>query len=130
WNSVGMLSLVSLMTHFRELPNAAYAARIYIPLVGLARTLRATADSSAYGVAMQRQDFVWGSNAVAANQGLILMQAYRITGDTTFLHAAVGNLDYIMGRNPTGYSYVTGVGAKTPMHPHHRLSASDTVLAP
>jgi endoglucanase len=131
WGSVGTLALVSLMTHVRELPNAAYAATIFRPLVGLAQTLRAVADSSAYGIAMgKRADFTWGSNAVAANQGLVLVQAYRITRDTSYLRAAVANLDYLLGRNPTGYSFVTGVGERTPMSPHHRPSAADTVLAP
>ncbi len=39
-------------------------------------------------------------------------------------------MDYILGRNPTGYSFVTGFGEKTPLHPHHRISQSDTVAAP
>jgi endoglucanase len=131
WPDVGTLALVSLAEHRRELPAMVDGAAIVDKLVELARSLRAVADSNAYGVAMgKRQDFVWGSNAVAANQGLVLVQAYRLTGDTSFLRAALGNLDYIMGRNPTGYSLVTGVGTKTPMHPHHRLSASDTVVAP
>ena len=131
WSSVGTLGLISLMTHLRELPNAAYAAVIYRPLVGLAESLRDVADTTAYGVAMgRRADFVWGSNAVAANQGLVLVQAYRLTRDTSFLRAAVANLDYLMGRNPTGYSFVTGIGVKTPMFPHHRPSGADTVVAP
>jgi endoglucanase len=131
WGSVGTLALVSLMTHVGELPNAAYAATIFRPLVALAQSLRAVADTTAYGIAMgARTDFVWGSSAVAANQGLVLVQAYRITRDTSYLRAAVANLDYLMGRNPTGYAFVTGVGEKTPMSPHHRPSAADTVVAP
>ena len=131
WSSVGTLGLVSLAEHVRELPNAAYAAVIWKRLIGLAESLRAVADSSAYGIAMgARSDFVWGSSAVAANQGLILVQAYRLTRDTSFLRAAVANLDYLLGRNPTGYSFVTGIGTRTPMFPHHRPSAADTVAAP
>ncbi|HEX7977595.1 MAG TPA: glycoside hydrolase family 9 protein [Gemmatimonadaceae bacterium] len=131
WPDVGTLALVSLAEHRRELPPSVNGAAIVDKLVELARSLRAVADSSPYAIAMgSRRDFVWGSNAVAANQGLVLVQAYRLTGDTTFLRAALGNLDYILGRNPTGYSFVTGVGTRTPMFPHHRLSASDTVAAP
>jgi endoglucanase len=131
WNDVGTLALVSLAGDRRELPASADRAAIVDRLVALARSLRDATDSSAYGTAMtRRQDFVWGSNAVAANQGLVLVQAYRLTGDTSYLRAAVGNLDYIMGRNPTGYSFVTGVGVKTPIFPHHRLSGSDSVAAP
>jgi endoglucanase len=130
WGSVGTLALVSLAGHARELPNAADAKRISQPLLRLAESLRAAADSTAYGIAMSRRDFVWGSSAVAANQGLVLVQAYRITRDTSFLRAAAANLDYLLGRNPTGYSFVTGVGTKSPVFPHHRPSAADTVAAP
>ena len=131
WGSVGTLALVSLAEHRRASPAKAYDSAITDRLLGLARSLRAVADTTAYGVAMgARTDFTWGSNAVAANQGLVLVQAYRLTRDTSFLRAAVANLDYLMGRNPTGYSYVTGIGTKTPMFPHHRLSGSDTVAAP
>ncbi|MDB4883366.1 MAG: glycoside hydrolase family 9, partial [Gemmatimonadetes bacterium] len=131
WNSVGTLALISLLDHRRELTSAVDTTKIADALLTLARSLRAAADSSPYGVAMsRRQDFAWGSNAVAANQGLVLIQAARLTGDTTFLRAALANLDYVLGRNALGLSFVTGYGVKTPQAPHHRPSASDTVAAP
>ncbi len=76
------------------------------------------------------KDFVWGSNSVAANEGIELIQAYRLTGDKKYLDGALGNLDYIMGRNATGYSFVTGFGHKTPMHIHHRQSEADGIEDP
>jgi endoglucanase len=131
WSSVGTLALVSLAERSRDLPASANASAITARLIALARSLRAAADTTPYGIAMARRaDFIWGSSAVAANQGLILVQAYRLTRDTSYLRAAVANLDYLLGRNPTGYSFVTGVGTKTPMFPHHRPSAADTVVAP
>ena len=131
WGSVGTLAVMSLVDHRRELGASVDTARLTEALLALARSLRAAADSSPYRVAMaNRQDFAWGSNAVAANQGMILIQAARITGDTSYLRAAAGNLDYLLGKNATGYSFVTGFGAKTPMFPHHRPSSSDTITAP
>jgi endoglucanase len=130
WGSVGALAVVSLVDHRREL-GGVDTVRLKESLLSLARSLRTAADSSPYGVAMaQRQDFAWGSNAVAANQGLILIQAARVSGDTSYLRAAASNLDYILGRNATGYSFVTGYGARTPMFPHHRPSAADTIADP
>lgn len=75
-------------------------------------------------------DFVWGSNSVAANQGVLLLQAYKLSKDRKFLNCALASLDYILGRNATGYSFVTGYGHKTPMHPHHRLSEADGIADP
>jgi endoglucanase len=78
----------------------------------------------------ERRDFVWGSNAVAANQGILLIQAYRLSKDAKYLRGALANLDYLLGRNGTGYSYVTGFGDRTPLHPHHRLAEADGIPAP
>lgn len=39
-------------------------------------------------------------------------------------------MDYLLGRNPLGYCYVTGVGTKSPVNPHHRLAATDGIPGP
>jgi endoglucanase len=61
---------------------------------------------------------------------MALIQAYKLSGDKKYLKYALTNLDYLLGRNGTGYSYVTGYGSKTPMHPHHRPSVADGVVDP
>lgn len=78
---------------------------------------------------MQQGDFVWGSNAVALNKAVMLLQAHTLTNDTKYKDAAVGLLDYILGKNLTDYSFVTGFGVKTPMGIHHRQSYGDSVTA-
>src|SRR5690606_13670210 len=91
-------------------------------------------SSSGYRTVMGHQptDFVWGSNAVAANQGIALLQAYLLSGEEKYLNNALGNLDYILGRKATAYSHVPGHGAKTPQNPHLRPSgaASDKPALP
>ena len=131
WGSVGTLGLYSLVDGRRLLPAGFDTTALEARLVGRARTLAERARTSAYGVAIDDPaDFVWGSSAVAANQGVLLVQAWRLTGDRRFLAAAAANLDYLLGRNATGYSFVTGFGAVTPRFPHHRPSAADAVAAP
>jgi len=78
----------------------------------------------------RKSDFVWGSNAVAANQGMLLLKSWLLKRDKKYLNAALDNLDYILGRNATGYCFVTGLGGFSPLHPHHRPSISDGVVAP
>jgi endoglucanase len=75
-------------------------------------------------------DYGWGSNAVAANQGIALLHAYKITGNKKYFVYALSNADYLLGRNGTGYSFVTSMGDKTPMHPHHRPSEADGIKEP
>jgi endoglucanase len=130
WGSVGTLGLYSLVDHRRELPRGFDTTALVGRLRTLGDTLVARARASAYGVPMTARDFVWGSSAVAANQGMALVQLWRATGDTAALGTARALLDYLLGRNATGYSFVTGFGARPPLHPHHRPSQADTVAAP
>ncbi|GAB2560615.1 glycoside hydrolase family 9 protein [Spirosoma areae] len=104
-------------------------------LTTMADSLIDGADQQAFQTVMGKsaKDFIWGSSAEAANQGIALIQAYRFTNSpnrSRYLHYALGNLDYLLGRNAVGYSFVTGFGDKTPMHPHHRPSVADGIEAP
>jgi endoglucanase len=101
-------------------------------LAAFADSLIKGANETAYETVMDKsaRNFNWGSNSIAANQGVALIQAYKLSGDPKYLNYALDNLDYILGRNGTGYSYVTGYGSKTPMHPHHRPSSSDGIADP
>ncbi|QKZ11129.1 glycoside hydrolase family 9 protein [Spirosoma sp. KUDC1026] len=101
----------------------------------LADSLIDNTDKQAFATVMGKsaKDFIWGSSSVAANQGIALLMAYRHTNSPNrkrYLHHALGNLDYLLGRNAVGYSFVTGFGAKTPMHPHHRPSVADGIVPP
>ena len=79
----------------------------------------------------EESDFFWGClSEQCANQATTLAYAYLLSDNKTFLTNAYRNMDYILGRNPLGYCYVTGLGTKSPLHPHHRLSASDGIEAP
>ncbi|WP_420147104.1 glycoside hydrolase family 9 protein, partial [Spirosoma sp.] len=101
-------------------------------VVDLAATLLEGADQQAFGTVMGKsaKDFIWGSSAEAANQGIALIQAYRITSDKKYLNYALTNLDYLLGRNAVGYSFLTGFGHKSTMNPHHRPSVADGITEP
>ena len=117
---------LSAIKSLKELPE------IKKRLLALADQMVEGADQTAYQTVMDKsaRNFGWGSNSEAANQGVALIQAYKISPNKKYLLCALSNLDYLLGRNGTGYSYITGYGSKTPMHPHHRPSASDGVVDP
>lgn len=76
-------------------------------------------------------DFGWGCNGEkVCSKGLILLYAYKLTSNKKYLEGAKKVADYLLGRNATGYCYVTGFGTFSPLHPHHRLSESDGIEAP
>ncbi len=79
---------------------------------------------------MGDNDFYWGSNSVAGNQGVWLLHAYYLTGDKKYYVAATKVLDYLLGKNPLDMSFLTGYGTKSPMMPHHRPSTADGVKDP
>ena len=77
------------------------------------------------------RDFGWGCLAEhCCCQAMALLYADAMKGEPTYRRYAQQNADYLLGRNATGYCFVTGFGTKSPMHPHHRISAADAVEAP
>ncbi|MCL1552264.1 glycoside hydrolase family 9 protein [Xanthomonas nasturtii] len=130
WGSVGGLAWMSLAAQRDTLTPHADRARITREITGLAQHLADEWQSSPWRLAMTDTDFVWGSNAVVLNRAMMLMQGYRLTQQRPFLDAAQSQLDYILGRNPLGLSFVTGVGQRTPLHVHHRPSEADGIDAP
>jgi endoglucanase len=130
WSDVRMLGSMSLAYHRTRLPGTGETARARDNIVALADTLAARWSASPYRVSMGRSDFVWGSNAVILNQAMMLVQAYQLTARPDYLNGAQSALDYVVGRNPLGRSFVTGFGAAPPQHPHHRPSQADGIAAP
>lgn len=130
WPGVSTLGLYSLCdakeAGYKLLDSSALRQK----LEAAATPIRARALASAYGAVLGNNEYFWGSNSNAANQGMLLLQAFRHSRDSTWLRAAVDALDYLLGRNGTGFSFVTGFGAKTPMFPHHRPSSADGVREP
>ncbi len=134
WGQVGLLGYYSIAKNSDQLSNIGfkYLPDIKARILGFANNLIKDADKTAYQAVIykKRANFAWASNSVAANQGIVLIQAYLLSHDRKYLKYALGNLDYILGRNGTGYSFVTGYGSKMPMHPNHRPSMADSVADP
>jgi endoglucanase len=134
WGQVRPLAYYTLLRFRAQLPPAGQRAlpQVQQRVLALADSLGAGHATRAYGTVMghRARDYGWGSNAEAANQGIALVQAYRLTGDGKYLRGALTNLDYLLGRNATGYCFVTGQGAHAPQHPHHRPSEADGLAAP
>jgi endoglucanase len=128
WPSVYPLGLISLIHNADLLTAAVDLDAVKQKIIDYANTFYNDYINSAYKVPITV--FNWGSNSGVANGGIMSLQAYYITGEEKYKNAAIATLDYLLGRNPTLYSYVTGYGSKTPMHPHDRKSESDGIVEP
>lgn len=134
WGDVRTMAYFTLLRHEEELPSETQDV-----LAELKKRYIAFADGQIENTAQQAylapmendvKNYVWGSTAVCANQGITLIYAHRLTGDEKYLDHALADLDYLLGRNATGYSFVMGHGSKTPMYPHHRPSEADGIDEP
>jgi endoglucanase len=129
WADVRPLGWITLAQNGKRL-SAADQAAVRKPLLENADKLAARWQASPYRVSMAGKDFVWGSNAVILNQAMMLVAAYRLAPRPAYLNAAQSALDYVLGRNGPGMSFVTGFGGMSPQHPHHRPSEADGIAAP
>ena len=55
----------------------------------------------------------------------MLAAAHEITGDRRFRDAVAAGMDYLLGRNALGQSYVTGYGTDTTRHLRTRQFGHD-----
>jgi endoglucanase len=127
WGNVSMAGFWSLALTdkpgFKELKEAAIER-----IKTNADKLMSKYEKSAYRVSIDF--FAWGSNSDVANEALQKIMAMKVTGDKGYLPSVQADLDYILGRNATGYCFVTGIGTKPPMNIHHRPSGADGVAEP
>jgi endoglucanase len=134
WNRVGMLayySFIRLKNHLPAFTNATIKI-MEDKVIEIADQYIEKVAANAFGTVMGQTkfDFTWGGNSNAANQGILLVRAYLISGNKKYIDYALTNLDYLLGRNATGYCFITGIGSKSTMHPHHRESVADGVTDP
>lgn len=130
WGNTTGLGYVSLLQQQQTSLPVELRNQIVQRFIDYADVLVAQDAQSPYRIAMRENDFVWGSNGVAMNHAMILAVAYQQTQDKKYLTASFNMLDYVLGRNPTGYSYVTGFGSRSPLFIHHRQSRADNVAEP
>ncbi len=121
WVEMGSYGNIAYLTCNRPI-DEQLADKIRASIIELADTLKATANEDGYQAALKDNEYIWGSNLSVCCNGIHMYDAYKITGDVSYLDAAREQLHYILGRNPMGLSYVTGCGTDAVLRPHHRPS--------
>jgi len=134
WPQVRLLGYYSLLRFQNALTPAAQKdlPELKKRLITFADDLLAGVNDRTYRTVMGKSagDYSWGSSSEAGNQGIVLIQSYKLTNDKKYLEGALSNLDYLLGRNATGYSFLTGYGEKSTINPHHRPSVADGIKEP
>lgn len=77
-----------------------------------------------YGHSLATEDYNGASNTLAANQALLFLVADRFHSKAVWTNCALDDIHYLLGRNCFGISWVTQLGARSVLRPHHRPSAA------
>jgi endoglucanase len=120
-NALGSLSLLTVPTAIDSTILDALKAKV----VEAADYYLSVMDSEGYRVSLRGEQFVWGSSSNILNNALVLAYAYEFTGDSRYLNGMTESMDWILGRNAIGISFVSGYGAYSMQHPHHRFWGND-----
>lgn len=119
WGSVASLGLVTLALSDTPLRDRARAR-----IVAAADAWAAERDRTGFAIPFTSTRFVWGSNSNLLNRAMLLALAHDWTHETRYRDAVVDTMDYLLGRNPIGRSYVSGYGSDPMRAPHHRFWAA------
>ena len=129
WVEMGGYGLYALLTDPQLSEDDSEYAAAKALLSERIRQISSGISANAYGIDRIDQ-FEWGSNMGIANDGVLLMMGALILDDETLRTEAARQLDYLLGENAVGYCFVTGLGSKSPLHPHHRPSTAFGALVP
>lgn len=116
WPSVAPLGKITLAL----VANSLQQRRA---LIDVADRWSAEARTTSYRIPYASDRYAWGSNSNLLNRAIILALAAHWTGDARYSGHVVDVMDYLLGRNPLGRSFVSGYGARPMRNPHHRFWA-------
>lgn len=129
WGNVRNLGLLTYLFSKREGRDAAIVEAVQANLLATADGIVRTGDEHGYARPLGTR-YNWGGNGTVARQTLLLHAANRVSPKREYRETALDAIAYLFGRNPFGRSFVTGVGANPPLHPHDRRSGGDDVGEP
>ncbi|GAA4934983.1 glycoside hydrolase family 9 protein [Streptomyces coeruleoprunus] len=122
WGDTAALGRLVLATVPNGLP-AADVARIRSSVTAAADGYLSRMAAQGYAVPVPADGYFWGSNGEVANDAVVMAVAGELTGDGRYRAGALEAMDYLLGRNALGLSYVTGYGETSSQNQHHRFWA-------
>jgi len=130
WGNVRTLAECAYLRGSRPDINPTVQENIRQSLLAYGQGVITLRDNSGFRTAIRTSDYGWGSNSQVLNNAILLILGKGAGGNQEFEEAALEQLHYILGVNVHGQSFVTGIGARSTLRPHHRPSGSDGIAAP
>ncbi|MFJ6518097.1 glycoside hydrolase family 9 protein [Streptomyces filamentosus] len=122
WADTAALGRLVLATVPTGLP-ASDVARVRASVTAAADGYLSRMAAQGYAVPVPADGYFWGSNGEVANDAVVMAVAGELTGDARYRAGALETMDYLLGRNALGLSYVTGHGESAAQNQHHRFWA-------
>jgi endoglucanase len=113
WPSPQVLGAMSLARGSGEAAAVARAA-----IVETAKAVAPYVQADPYGFTVRPEAYNWGSVEVALNTAVICLFAAEL-GEAPARDTAQRLLDYVLGCNALGHSFVTGYGERATRRPYH-----------
>ncbi|MEU5318500.1 glycoside hydrolase family 9 protein [Streptomyces sp. NPDC021056] len=122
WADTAALGRLTLATVPNGLP-ASDLARIRSSVTSAADGHLSRMAAQGYAVPIPADGYFWGSNSEVAGNAIVMAVAGELTGNGRYRTGVLETMDYLLGRNAIGQSYVTGYGEKDSRNQHHRFWA-------
>lgn len=127
YGSVGGFGTMALLFHDGLELDDSLVAELKKAFVDRAEELANNSKTSGYGVSMIETDYCWGSNMIVMKQAMTFAIADRILGKDKYKRYVQAQIDYLLGLNALGFSYVSGSGEKCLNFPHLRPAFADGI---
>ncbi|MEW6499243.1 MAG: glycoside hydrolase family 9 protein, partial [Cyanobacteriota bacterium] len=128
WADPSSLGMVDYLMQTDRRGSDQVKQQIKEKIIERANSLLQTVASNGYRLA--NQEFYWASNKRAAERGITLLYAHRLTSEPKYFNAAVDQLDYLLGRNHFNKSFITEVGSNSVRNVHHRIAQAKKIVIP
>jgi len=126
WQATAALGAISLAVVPHALPNDDEMQQIRAAIVRAADDYLGLIAGQGYRVPIRAGEnghYPWGSNSLVANNAIVMALAHDFTRAQKYVTGVVQAADYLLGRNPLVFSYVSGFGENSLSNPHHRFWA-------
>lgn len=136
WGNVSGFATLAVYLHGQSLFEQSFVDRLKAEVIKEADALVEVQKKNAFGLCMEPYHFGWGSCLSVTNKGILLALAYDILKGKNpeqiriYEELVKNHMDYLLGKNASGYSFVTGFGEHAYKYPHLRTTAADGIDDP
>ncbi len=130
WGNVKNLALLTYQNSSQTSASSSTKSQLKTGLITYCNSLVGRCSNNGFGVTINPGEYSWGCNSDILNKALLLIYGYKAAANFNYYSTALTQLNYILGTNAHNFSFVTGSGTNSVMHPHHRPSGSDGIIAP